>query len=49
MDLVIETLKDALCTAAKRYLGKPTNVEVKVDREKGVIEVYTRQTVVEDP
>jgi len=47
MDLVIETLRDALCTAAKRYLGKPTNVEVKVEREKGLIEVYTRQTVVE--
>ena len=47
MDLVIDTLKDALCTAAKRYLVKPTNVEVKIDREKGLIEVYTRQTVVE--
>jgi N utilization substance protein A len=47
MDLVIETLRDALCTAAKRYLNKPTNVEVKVEKEKGLIEVYTRQTVVE--
>jgi transcription termination/antitermination protein NusA len=47
MDLVIETLRDALCTAAKRYLGTPTNVEVKVEKEKGLIEVYTRQTVVE--
>jgi transcription termination/antitermination protein NusA len=47
MDLVIETLRDALCTAAKRYLGKPTNVEVKVEKERGLIEVYTRQTVVE--
>jgi N utilization substance protein A len=47
MDLVIDTLRDALCTAAKRYLVKPVNVEVKVDREKGLIEVYTRQTVVE--
>jgi N utilization substance protein A len=47
MDLVIDTLKDALCTAAKRYLVKPTNVEVKIDREKGLIEVYIRQTVVE--
>jgi N utilization substance protein A len=47
MDLVIDTLKDALCTAAKRYLVRPVNVEVKVDREKGLIEVYTRQTVVE--
>jgi N utilization substance protein A len=47
MDLVSDTLRDALVTAAKRYLGKPTNVEVKVDKEKGIIEVYTRQTVVE--
>ncbi|HEX7511139.1 MAG TPA: transcription termination factor NusA [Chitinivibrionales bacterium] len=46
MDLVIATLKDALCTAAKRYLVKPINVEAKVDREKGIIEVYTRQVVV---
>ncbi len=47
MDLVSDTLRDALVTAAKRYLGTPTNVEVKVEREKGIIEVYTRQTVVE--
>ncbi len=47
IDLVIETLKDALCMAAKRFLVKPTNVESKIDREKGLIEVYTRQTVVE--
>jgi N utilization substance protein A len=47
MDLVSDTLRDALVTAAKRYLGTPTNVEVKVDKEKGLIEVYTRQTVVE--
>ncbi len=47
MDLVSDTLRDALVTAAKRYLGKPTNVEAKVEKEKGIIEVYTRQTVVE--
>jgi N utilization substance protein A len=47
MDLVIDTLKDALSTAAKRYLGKPATVEAKVDREKGLIEVYTRQLVAE--
>jgi N utilization substance protein A len=47
MDLVLDTLKDALATAARKYLGKPTNVEVKVDREKGTLEVYTRQIVVE--
>ncbi|MFP4013277.1 MAG: transcription termination factor NusA [Chitinispirillaceae bacterium] len=48
MDLVLDTLKDALSTAAKKYLGKPINVEVKVDKEKGSIEVYTRQVVVEE-
>jgi len=47
MDLVLETLKDALATAARKYLGELINVEVKVDREKGTLEVYTRQTVVE--
>lgn len=47
MDMVLDTLKDALATAARKFLGKPINVEVKVDREKGTLEVYTRQTVVE--
>jgi N utilization substance protein A len=47
MDLVIDTLKDALSTAAKRHLNKPATVEAKVDREKGLIEVYTRQMVAE--
>jgi N utilization substance protein A len=47
MDLVLDTLKDALASAAKKYLGKPTRVEVKVDREKGLIIVSTHQTVVE--
>jgi N utilization substance protein A len=47
MDLVLDSLKDALTTAAKKYLGTPANVEAKVDREKGSIEVFTRQVVVE--
>ncbi len=47
IDLVLDSLKDALTTAAKKYLGTPTNVEAKVDRDKGTIEVYTRQVVVE--
>lgn len=47
MDMVLETLKDALATAAKKYLGTPVNVEAKIDRDKGTIEVFTRQTVVE--
>jgi len=52
MEMVLETLRDALVTAAKKFLGTPVFVEAKVDREKGTIEVYTRQTVVdvvEDP
>ncbi|KMQ50674.1 Transcription termination protein NusA [Chitinispirillum alkaliphilum] len=48
MDLVLDTLKDALATAAKKYLGRPTHVEVVIDREKGSLEVFTRQTVVEE-
>ncbi|MDR0330788.1 MAG: transcription termination factor NusA [Chitinispirillales bacterium] len=52
VEMVLETLRDALATAAKKYIGTPVNVEAKIDREKGTIEVYTRQTVVdvvEDP
>lgn len=47
MDLVLETLRDALTTAAKKYLNTPVNVEAKIDRDKGTIEVFTRQTVAE--
>jgi len=47
MDLVLDTLADALESAAKKYLGKPTRVEAKVDKEKGTITVSTHQTVVE--
>ncbi len=48
IDLVLDTLKDALASGAKKYLGKPSNVEVSIEREKGAIEVYTRQYVVEE-
>ena len=47
MDIVLDTLKDALVTGAKRYLETMVNIEAKVDRDNGIIEVYTRQTVVE--
>jgi N utilization substance protein A len=47
MDLVLETLKDALATAARKYLGKPVNVEVKIDREKGLGGSFYPSTVVE--
>jgi len=48
MDLVLHSLKDALATGARRLLNRPANVEVKLDREKGTIEVFTRQIVVEE-
>jgi N utilization substance protein A len=49
MDLVLETLRDALATAAKKYLGSSLeiDVEAKIDREKGTIEVHRLKTVVE--
>jgi N utilization substance protein A len=47
VDLVLDTLKDALASAAKKYLGKPTRVDVRVDKEKGTITVSTHQTVVD--
>lgn len=48
MDLVLDSLKDALASAAKKYLNSPINVEVNVDREKGIIEAYTLQYVVDE-
>lgn len=46
-DLVLDSLRDALTTAARKYLGTPINVAAKIDREKGTLEVYTQQIVVE--
>ena len=40
MELVLDTLKDALATGAKKYLGRPMHIEVEVDKDKGTIEVY---------
>ncbi len=48
MDLVLDSLKDALASAARKYLNSPINVEVIVDREKGTIEAYTLQYVVDE-
>ncbi len=47
MDLVLDTLRDALASAAKKYLGRPARVEARVDKEKGTITVSIHQTVVE--
>ncbi|MBN1980227.1 MAG: transcription termination factor NusA [Chitinivibrionales bacterium] len=45
--LVLDSLKDAIMTAARKYLGTLINVEVNIDRDKGTIEAYTLQHVVE--
>ena len=48
IELVLDALKDALATAARRLLDGPAHIVVNVEREGGAIEVYTRQTVVEE-
>ena len=48
MELVLDSLKDALASAARKYLNSPINVEIAVDREKGTIEAYTLQYVVDE-
>lgn len=47
VDLVLDTLKDALASGARRIMDGPAHIEVKIEREKGTIEVFARQTVVE--
>ncbi len=47
MDIVIESLKAGIVTAANKVLKGPAKVEVSVDREKNKIEVFTKQKVVE--
>jgi len=47
MDVVIDSLKLGLITAARKYINKPVNVEAKVDKEKGDLSVFIRQKVVE--
>ncbi len=47
MNVVLDSLKDAIISAAKKYLDNSINVEVSVDKEKGTIEAYTVQNVVE--
>jgi N utilization substance protein A len=48
INVVLDSLKDAIISAAKKYLSNPINVEVSVDREKGTIEAYTLQYVVDE-
>ncbi len=47
-DVVIDTLKESLKIAAKKYLGIQKNIEVDIDDESQLITVYLRVIVAED-
>jgi N utilization substance protein A len=47
-ELVIQTLADALVSAAKRRYGNTENYEVEIDPIQGKMEVFARMTVVEE-
>ncbi len=45
---VLETLREALVNAARKYLNVQKNIEADIDPESGEIGVYLRVTVVDD-
>jgi len=47
LDLVVETLKLGLLSAAKKRFGTAENIEVEVDPKSGRIEMYAKRRVVE--
>ena len=47
-ELVVQTLVDALISAAKRHYGNTENYEVDIDAAQGKMAVYARKTVVEE-
>lgn len=47
-ELVVQTLADALISAAKRHYGNSENYEVDIDAAQGKMAVYARKTVVEE-
>lgn len=46
-ELVVQTLADALVSAAKKRFGNTENYEAEIDTASGRMEVYARRTVVE--
>jgi len=48
MDVVLQTLRNSLIQAARKYTSIQKNVEVDVDRERGSIRAFLRVEVVED-
>jgi len=47
-DVVLNTLKEALVNAARKYLNLQKNVEADIEPEKGELRVFLRVSVVED-
>ncbi|MFC1584735.1 transcription termination factor NusA [Fibrobacterota bacterium] len=47
-DAVMETLKESLKIAAKRYLGLQKNIEVEIDDKTNLVTVFLRVKVAED-
>jgi len=47
-ELVVQTLADALISAAKRRYGNTENYEVEIDPTQGRMEVFAKMTVVEE-
>lgn len=48
MNMVIDTLKESLVAAGKKYVGLEKHIDVKIDRENGEIEVTLKAKVVEE-
>jgi N utilization substance protein A len=48
MDVVLQTLRNSLVQAARKYTGIQKNIEVDIDRERGSIRSFLRVEVVED-
>lgn len=47
-DILIEAVENALISAYKRNYMNATNVRVEIDRETGVVKVYSRKQVVKE-
>lgn len=46
-EILIEAIEAALISAYKRHFGTAQNVRIKLDRESGEVQVFSRRTVVE--
>jgi len=48
-DVLLETIEAALISGYKRNFNSAQNVRVDINRHTGIVKVYARKTVVEDP